>query len=184
MTTNESLNEKLLKTECSICLSEIKKGQNISIPACECKEILYHTSCYYKWINTNPSCPQCRTDIQIVLEDITDEDLDPMNYIDPREQIMESNNSDDGDDEESIDSDEEEQYNMEVNSISENHYNATPNVYPHNVRILGRNLANRSTIVNINRRERRGLQKKGCTACFNLGLMCVFFYWLYNFSMY
>ena len=179
MTINESLNEKLLKTECSICLSEIKKGQNISIPACECKEILYHTSCYYKWINTNPSCPQCRTDIQIVLEDITDEDLDPMNHINSVD------DTDDADDEESIDSDEEEeQYNVEINSISENHYNATPNTYPHTVRILHRNLANRSTVVNTNRREQRDLQKKGCTACFNLGLMCVLFYWLYNFSMY
>ena len=34
--------------------ANIAKGRNIAIPPCECREIVYHTECYYKWIEKIP----------------------------------------------------------------------------------------------------------------------------------
>ena len=73
---NESLNEKLLQYHCSICLEDIEKGRNIAIPPCDCREIVYHTECYYKWIKKNPTCPTCRVDIKVVNTDSEGETAD------------------------------------------------------------------------------------------------------------
>jgi hypothetical protein len=65
----ESLNEKLLKQQCTICLCDIEKGQSIALPPCDCIEILYHSECFFKWITRNPTCPTCRIPIKIIDSD-------------------------------------------------------------------------------------------------------------------
>ena len=83
----ESLNEKLLQYHCSICLENIEKGRNISIPPCDCREIVYHMECYYKWIEKNPTCPTCRVDIKVLNTDSENNDEEPGNIIDEDEDL-------------------------------------------------------------------------------------------------
>jgi hypothetical protein len=71
---SNNLNEQLLKTTCQICLDNIEKGDNISIPPCECKNLLYHTKCYFKWLETSSTCPTCREKITIIMSDDEDDE--------------------------------------------------------------------------------------------------------------
>ena len=55
------------KTICScvICISDFKKGDNVSRINCNCKPTLFHTVCIKEWgINYKPECPLCRKNIE------------------------------------------------------------------------------------------------------------------------
>jgi hypothetical protein len=161
---SESLNEKLLKIECSICLQEIQKGENICIPACDCKELLYHTTCYYKWIDTNPTCPQCRTKIQIIVEGEEEE-----------EEEGEYEKEEEEEEEEELESfDNQAGYNIDITSITENNY------HPRRARVLGRDSDLRPLVSRNSSRD----NKDKCSTCLNLGLFFCFGYWIVNISMY
>jgi hypothetical protein len=54
------LNKKFMGNDnysCSICLSDIKKGEEIQNNGCS---HVFHKSCYYKWIHIKANCPCCR----------------------------------------------------------------------------------------------------------------------------
>ena len=47
-------------TQCSICLEEFHEGEMITALACD-KNHAFHPSCIDKWLNTQSTCPVCRT---------------------------------------------------------------------------------------------------------------------------
>ena len=49
---------------CSICLEKINKcGKNITLN--ECNHI-FHKKCLEKWVIQNNSCPNCRTEVNLI----------------------------------------------------------------------------------------------------------------------
>ena len=171
----ESLSEQLLKKQCSICLCEIEKGHNISLPPCECKDILYHMECYYKWLEQNPTCPHCRTPIKMVNTD--DETI----------------GSDEEDGEEaggSIDQNNEQEV---AESESEYHYDSDSGILTRtrviriheNSRPIPLPLTDVLTGNNINRRRLRlrsrlddEEESKKCSTCVNWGLFFSLMFWI------
>jgi hypothetical protein len=54
--------DKCIPSGCVICLSDIEIGDNIMrLPCTEA----FHTECISKWIQDNPSCPVCKTDLTL-----------------------------------------------------------------------------------------------------------------------
>ena len=60
ITSNPSSTKTTIKKECSICITAI--GTLIPARQLKCKHTFHH-HCIEQWINTNPSCPQCRCPI-------------------------------------------------------------------------------------------------------------------------
>ena len=80
---SDDLNEHLLKSTCQICLENIEKGENIAIPPCDCKNLLYHAKCYYKWLEKSPTCPTCREPIVIITSEEEEEEEEDSNNNSP-----------------------------------------------------------------------------------------------------
>jgi hypothetical protein len=166
----ESLSEQLLKKQCSICLCEIEKGQNISIPPCECKDILYHMECYYKWLEQNPTCPHCRTPIKMVNTD--DETVDGDEEED--EEV-------DGDGNEPEVTESEYHYDSDSGILTRTrviriHENSRPIPLPLTDVLTG-NTTNRRRSRLHSRFTNEGESKK-CSTCLNVSVLFFFLWWL------
>ena len=48
--------------ECSICKGEFENNDKLRILPCVHE---YHTRCIHQWIKKTPTCPECRTQVQI-----------------------------------------------------------------------------------------------------------------------
>lgn len=164
---NETLNEQLLKKQCNICFCEIEKGENISIPPCDCKDILYHMECYYKWLQQNPTCPHCRCEINIMNHEDEDDEDDEEN--DNGNDILNENSI--------IDENNEYEYDSENGIITRTQIiriNESSNTLNH-ISPLGqrRRLQNRA-----NRLNQSVDAGNNCRNCVNWSIFFTFIFWI------
>ncbi|GAA0153105.1 hypothetical protein LIER_11419 [Lithospermum erythrorhizon] len=53
--------------QCAVCLYEVCKGEKYRVLP-KCKHV-YHVSCIDSWLQTNPSCPICRCEVEMVSDE-------------------------------------------------------------------------------------------------------------------
>ena len=74
----------LIHDVCPVCLEEVNDDIKDSLKITDCCGKYFHFTCYYQWMNVNPTCPLCRSEKQqlphIVSMEVVENDATYISY--------------------------------------------------------------------------------------------------------